>query len=540
MLLMKCQNVTVEIQGSILIENMNVNIQKGEVIGLIGKNGAGKSTILQVLNGDVEHSEGIIEKFDNVEIGMVDQELEEFHLEDVNAIGELLLKKWNVPMGDFHNLSGGEKLKLRLAERFARQIDILLLDEPTNHLDEQSTKLLIEQIKMYKGTLLVVSHDRYFLDKVATTIWSIEDKNIITHSGNYTSYMKFREKEREHQRREYHKQQKMISNIEGQMKQITSWSQSAHANSTKQEFPKEHYRTKAKRMDAQVKSKQKRLEKELEKIQVDAPKDDYQVQFTFAQNGKVGKRFLEVKGIEKSFGKKQLFKDVYFTIGYGEKVALVGPNGCGKTTLLHILMEDDNVWKSPTANIGYLTQDVYDLPLDATPKDLFDKETFEERGKVRNFMKRLGFSDYQWEEVIGNMSMGERVKCKLMKYILEEKDVLILDEPTNHLDLQTREQLEEVLKQYAGTIIVVSHDKYFVEKITENRLVFVDGTVKKEFLNREISGQVDDLAEQKMKLENERQEVLGKLSFAVIGSKEYMELDRKFNELSRLINVLGK
>lgn len=537
MLLMKLQNIKVEILNNILFEDVNVGVQKGEVIGIIGRNGAGKSTLLKVLNGDLKQLDGYVEKFDNVEIAMVDQELEDFSSDEVSASEEILLKKWNVPIGDFINLSGGEKLKVRLARGFVRNADILLLDEPTNHLDEQSTALLINQVKQYKGTIILVSHDRYFLDKVATTIWSIEEKKIITHRGNYSSYTKFREKEREHQRREYEKQQKMISDIEGQMKQINSWSQSAHANSTKQEFPKEYYRAKAKRMDAQVKSKQKRLEKELEKIQVEEPKDEQVIQFDFGTNGKVGKRFLEAKGIEKSFGEKQLFKDVHFTIMYGEKVALVGPNGCGKTTLLHMMMEQDNIWVSSATNIGYLTQDVFDLPLDATPKDLFDKETFEERGKVRNFMKRLGFTENQWEEKIGDMSMGERVKCKLMKYIVEGKDVLILDEPTNHLDLPTREQLEEVLRQYKGTVIVVSHDAYFVEGVTESKLIFADGTVKKEFHNREVE-QVDDVAEQKMKLENTRQEVLGKLSFTVIGSKEYMELDKQFNELSKMIREL--
>lgn len=536
MLLMKCQNVKVEIQNNVLFDQVNVSVKKGDVIGIVGKNGAGKTTLLQLLKGVIQPTDGYVEKIDNIDIGMVEQEVENFLVEEVTTSEEMLMKKWSIPVNDFSYLSGGERLKVRLARGMVNNADILLLDEPTNHLDEQSTLVLINQIKAYKGTIIFVSHDRYFLDKIATKIWAIEDNRITAYKGNYTKYVTDREKEREQRKREYAKQQNRIEMIEGQMNQLTSWSKSAHHASTKQEFPKEYYRTKAKRMDAQVKSKQKRLEKELEKIKVEEPTDEYEVQFTFDTNSKVGKRFLEVKGLEKSYGKRRLFRDVHFTIGYGEKVALIGNNGSGKTTLLHMIMdrECEQIWISPTANIGYLTQEVFDLPLENTPKDLFDKDTFGERGKVRNFMKHLGFSDFQWEEPIKNMSMGERVKCKLMKFIIEGKDVLILDEPTNHLDLQTREQLEETLKQYNGTILVVSHDKYFVEKITTQKLLFMDGTVKREC----SSVQVDDKEEQKLTLENERQEVLGKLSFAVMGSSEYMELDKRFNELSRLIKGL--
>ena len=165
----------------------------------------------------------------------------------------------------YSQLSGGEKLKARLAKGLTKEAHLLLLDEPTNHLDEPSTEFLIEQMKNYKGTIIFVSHDRYFLDAVATKIWSIEDKKLIEHNGNYSSYMEDRKQKRLTQQREYEKQQKMVEQIEGQMNELTSWSKKAHAQSTKQEGFKEYYRVKAKRMDAQVKSKRKRLEKELRK-----------------------------------------------------------------------------------------------------------------------------------------------------------------------------------------------------------------------------------------------------------------------------------
>ncbi|MBO0992665.1 ribosomal protection-like ABC-F family protein [Bacillus sp. SD088] len=542
--LLQLENIKVEIQDQLIFENINTNVQQGDRIGIIGKNGAGKSTLLQLLNGDFPLTEGHVKhlQYDLV-ITMLEQEMESYSFGEVTSGEGALLNKWDVPIRDFLSLSGGEKLKARLAKVLAKDADILLLDEPTNHLDEQSSNFLISQLKRYKGTIILVSHDRYFLDKVATKIWAIENRTLVSHSGDYTGYMKFRERERLAQQHEYEKQQQMIERIEGQMDQLTSWSKSAHAQSTKQGGFKEYYRAKAKRMDSQVKSKRKRLEKELEKIKVEAPKPEYQVDFSLKANDKVGKRFLEVKNLAKSFEKQALFKNTHFTIQHGEKVAVTGPNGCGKTTFLNMLAGKETItqgaiWISPSANIGYLTQQVFDLPLDQTPQQLFDKESFAERGHVRNLMKHLGFHKFQWTEPIENMSMGERVKCKLMKYILEEKDVLILDEPTNHLDLPSREQLEETLEQYNGTLLVVSHDRYFLERITNTKLVFANNTILKQINEKEAPANKDNHEELRLTLETERQEVLGKLSFISPTHKEYKELDLRFKELTQLIKKL--
>ncbi len=539
--ILKLNDVYVEIKESTLLEKMNVTVKQGDVIGLIGKNGAGKSTLLQLINGKIEPSKGIVEwQQMNMTTAYVEQEIESFISNDMIAKEAELLAKWGVPTNDFLTLSGGEKLKVRLAKGFAENPNLLILDEPTNHLDEMSTEFLIKQIKNMKGTVIVVSHDRYFLDVVATKIWSIEEKKLIEHSGNYTSYMKAREHTRMTQQREYEKQQKKIEQVETHIKELSSWSQKAHAQSTKQEGVKEFYRVKAKRMDAQVKSKRKRLEKELEKTKVERVKEEYSVEFSIQANKKVGKRFLEVKKFKKDFHGKTLFENVNFTIQHGEKVAIVGPNGSGKTTLLKMIMGTETVqgevWISPSANIGYLTQEVFDLPLDKTPEDLFFKETFEERGKVQNLMKHLGFQASQWKEPIEHMSMGERVKCKLMAYILDEKDVLILDEPTNHLDLPSREQLENTLAEYNGTLVIVSHDRYFLEKTTNTKLVFLNNTIQKQL--EELIKTRDDIEELRLTLETERQEVLGKLSFLTSNDKEYKELDERFIELTKQIKAL--
>lgn len=540
--LLKLVNVGYEVLDTTIFEKINASVQQGEVIGIIGKNGAGKSTLLQLINKDMVPTEGHIKWVkDDTVVKMVEQETENYAFKEENPVEKKLLEKWQVPINDFQKMSGGEKLKARLAKGFAFETDLLLLDEPTNHLDEQSMKLLQEQIKTYKGTVILVSHDRYFLDEVTSKIWSIENKQLIEHKGNYTSYMEVREQKRLTMQREYDKQQKKIKQVEGQMKELTSWSHKAHAQSTKQEFPKEYYRSKAKRMDAQVKSKQKRLEKELEKNKVERIEEDYKVIFSIEANKKVGKRFLEIKDLSKTFGSRVLFEKGNVMIKHGEKVAIIGPNGSGKTTLLNIILgkekAEGEVWISPTANIGYLTQEVFDLPLEQTPEQLFFKETFAERGKVQTLMKHLGFMASQWKEPIKNMSMGERVKCKLMAYILEEKDVLILDEPTNHLDLPSREQLEETLSQYNGTLIIVSHDRYFLEKTTTTKLVIAEGTIQRQW-TESPKQERDNKEELRLKLETERQEVLGKLSFMTLKDKDYAELDRKFLELTRQLKEL--
>ncbi|MFY2308754.1 ribosomal protection-like ABC-F family protein [Lysinibacillus fusiformis] len=538
--LLKLQDISFEIKDTFLFEHVTATVKQGEVIGIIGRNGAGKSTLLQFIRGMLVPTTGEIKGLETVKTAIVEQELAHFTRMEITAREADLLSKWKVPNLPFEALSGGEKLKMRLAEGFSQGAQILMLDEPTNHLDEQSTTFLIKQVQNYKGTIIVVSHDRYFLDSVATKIWSIEDKKLIEHNGNYSNYMAEREHRRLTQQRAYDKQQKNIERIEAQMQELTAWSQKGHAQSTKLEGFKEYHRVKAKRLDSQVKSKKKRLEAELEKAKVEAVKPESEIRFSLGTNQRVGKRFLETKNVSLRFDDRLLFKDVNVTAQFGDKIAVTGTNGSGKTSFLKVILgqlkAEGEVWVSPAANIGYLTQEVFDLPLDQTPEQYFYQETFEERGKVRNLMKNLGFTSTHWTSSIGEMSMGERVKCKLMAYIVADKNVLILDEPTNHLDLPSREQLEQTLAQYNGTLLVVSHDRYFLDKVT-NSVWEVHGQQIEKKWRKEVK-QDEDVMTLRLKLEMERQEILGKLSFLTAKDKDYAKLDEKFNELTKRINEL--
>ncbi|PAF38593.1 elongation factor 3 [Terribacillus saccharophilus] len=536
--LIKLQQISYMYGERLILQQANGTIHQGDVIGIIGRNGAGKSTLLQILAGNKHVIEGVIRTADSLHVELVEQEKDNYSYDPIQSEAAILRRKWSVPSVPYHNMSGGEKLKARLASGLSSKAEILLLDEPTNHLDEDSVNLLVEEIKESNKTLLIVSHDRYLLDQVATKIWSIEEQMLHTFEGNYTAYTDHRHKEKAAQQHAYEKQQKRINQVEDQIASLQNWSAKAHSQSTKQEGAKEYYRKKAKRMDKAVKSKRKRLENELEKEKVEAVEPEQGITFELKSARKKGKRFLECKNVTKQYESKVLFRDANFTIKHGEKVGLQGPNGCGKTTFFRMITDSEpyagEIWKSPTANIGYLSQDVYDLPLDKTPAEIFHQESYAERGKVQTLLLHLGFETESWRLQIEEMSMGERVKLKLMQHILEDKDVLLLDEPTNHMDLPSREHLEQTLAAYSGTLLVISHDRYFREKVTDTQLIIQEGTMQKILSTREAEpdSEVDIIL---MQLENERQEVLGKLSMLIPGDTAYKHLDERFNQLTKRI-----
>lgn len=530
--ILRIENLTVEAGERLLFTEANLTVKEHEIIGVIGRNGAGKSLLLDTIAGKRKETEGRLYWLKPVDIQMVEQE-REFYKGSFSPT----MVHWHIPELPYNLLSGGQQLKWRLAEGFSKEAALLLLDEPTNHLDESSVAHLIQEIKGYQGTIIVVSHDRHFLDEVATKIWSIEEQGIIEQEGNYTHYIHVREERLKAHQAAYEKQQKKIDRIEKQIGELTSWSEKAHRESTKQEGFKEYHRAKAKRTDAQIKSKRRLLEKQLQKEKVEEVRKEHEVFFDFQGKKKQGRRLFELKNAKVAFGEKILFQQFHLTIQKGERIAISGVNGSGKTTLLQLLIgeidaTEGSVWRSPTATIGYLSQQVFDLPLHVTPAQLFERETFEERSKVQTIMSQLGFSHLQWQEPIEKMSMGERVKCKLMQYILNETDVLLLDEPTNHLDLPSREQLERTLLHYPCTLIVVSHDRYFRQKVTNTEVKLGEPAYKEQVKMR------DEKKELRMKLENERQHVLGRLSILTNKDEEYAELDAKFLELTKKINEL--
>ncbi|MEK4247385.1 ABC-F type ribosomal protection protein [Psychrobacillus sp. FSL K6-2684] len=540
-------NISITHGDKEIINNIKTDIHLGAVIGIVGRNGEGKSSLLSILSGESSPTSGQIEWIGTTPtISYFKQEDEHFHSNVEEKDERTYISKWSVPNNrPYDALSGGEKMKKRLSKVFAESSQLLLLDEPTNHLDQSSLSFLKEEIATYSGTIILVSHDRYFLDEVSNYIWEIENKNLTVYTGNYSTYRKRKEEKLITHQREYDAQQSKIRQVEKQMEVLKNWSNKAHEESTKKDGAKEYFRMKAKKKDVQIRSKQKRLELELSKYQVERPVEEKEINFSIEGNKKKGKRVIEAKNLSKSFNEEILFQKASFTIQAKERVGILGSNGSGKTTFFRMLTGEETfegeLWKTESMNIGFLRQTVFDLPEDQTPSDFFATTDYDTRGVIQTLMNNLGFSKDHWLRPISTMSMGERVKLKLMEFMVDQKDVLILDEPTNHLDLPSREQLERTLSTYPGTILLVTHDRYFLERLTNKLLIFDKNRIQKlemnytDWLSRSEENDNNKLL---LALETERQAVLGQLSYLPSKDSKYMELDEQFKMLTQKINQL--
>ncbi|MFX3674962.1 MAG: ribosomal protection-like ABC-F family protein [Paenisporosarcina sp.] len=544
----KIQNVSVEYGDKTIVQEVSVDITKGSCIGVVGGNGAGKSTILSLLAGEIEARKGFIQWFGGHATTYYFKQSDLGYEDSNSQLENKLSHKWVVPKNrSYRVMSGGERMKKRLSQAFSNHVQLLLLDEPTNHLDQKSLNELIKLVQQFSGTIIVVSHNRYFLDEVATTIWEVENQKVTSYVGNYAAYRLEKDERLKIQTRLYEAQQKKIAKIDDQIASLQNWSSKAHADSTKQEGYKEYFRVKAKKIDTQIRSKRKRLEGELAKEKIEQPLEEKNVSFSIEGNQKQGHRVIESRGVSKVFGEQVLWENASFTIQRGERVALVGPNGCGKSTWLRMLMEeepyDGELWKTNALSIGYLQQTVDDLPLTMSPEQWFIPQDFETRGQIQTLMSNLGFGKEHWYLPIGSMSMGERLKLKLMAFMIEQKDMLIMDEPTNHLDLPSIEQLEKTLANYPGTILLVTHDSQLMGKLCNKVLLFENEKMKKLEMSYEewVIHRNESMEDQIiLRLETERQAILGELSFIQTKDKRYEELDLRFNELTKQIQALRK
>ncbi|CAH2715996.1 Nucleotide-binding protein ExpZ [Neobacillus rhizosphaerae] len=546
-----------------VLNNINFEIKNGERIGLVGNNGAGKTTLANLIFGRLSPDKGMIEKSKDLRIGYlsqsIDYEVSHFQQSFVgieenelfhHASGLGLKKVYDWKENRLSHLSGGEKLKLALSMVWSSKPDFLILDEPTNHLDFTGIDWLVSELAKFHGPVLIISHDRHFLNKTVNRIFELENSNIQFYNGNYSDYREEKQQKLANQRHQYNVQQRQVEMVESQMEQLKSWSEKAHRESTKkgsgpskrQNGFKEYHRVKAKKRDNQVKSKMTRLQNELDKHKVDKPAEEVAVRFQFDSQGKRGKRIIEAKGLSKAFADRRLFQDSHFYINHGERIGLLGENGCGKTTLIKMIIGNEpffegELWKSESIKIAYLSQDVADLPADKTAIEALGITERESILQARTYLANLGLTEQHITKPIGTLSLGERTRVKLVDMLMKEYDVLILDEPTNHLDLPSREQLEKTLSAFSGTIITVSHDYYFLNKLCDRLLVFENQGIKRfemkpeEYFNKDKKNDVDHRKEALMIIENRIAAILGELSLIDQKDPKYFVLDREFNHL---------
>ncbi|MBQ6066996.1 MAG: ABC-F family ATP-binding cassette domain-containing protein [Clostridia bacterium] len=515
MSLLSCQNVCVSFAQRDVIKNASFEVNKGDRIGLIGVNGSGKTTLFRVICGLLEPSDGTLVKASLTTVGFVEQhacaesrlnvydelltvfrplmelerELEELHRKVELTSGSVpeYLERQEELTRQFQDrggltyqsrahsclkglgfteaeeslpvsaLSGGQRTKLSLGKLLLSEPDIMLLDEPTNHLDIASVEWLEDFIGKYGGTLLVISHDRYFLDKTTTRTIEISNRRVICGKGNYSVYMKNKAERLESDRRAYEKGMLEIRRIEKMIEQQKQFNQ------------ERNYIT--------IASK----EKQIERIRAELPElppREKTFPLRFGEVVRSGDEVLIAEGLSKAYDGKRLFENVDLRIYRGEKVFLLGPNGCGKSTLLGLILnkipKDAGYARfGHNVTVGSFEQTQTGLTTDKTVLgELYDRFPTRTVPELRGYLGAFNFKDDDIDKRMRDLSGGERARVALLILILKHPNFLILDEPTNHLDIASREVLEEALLGFEGTILCVSHDRYFVNKLATKILYF--------------------------------------------------------------------
>jgi len=501
----------------VVLKNINWEIKKGEKVGLVGSNGAGKSTQFKILIGEEEQTSGTIIKEGNPKIAHLKQEFDcnlnfsvrqelESSFKDIQIVAiklleienkmksldikknsdeleifvnqlakyqakfealggykmqsdvEKILPKLGFSIEDADklvgNFSGGWQMKVALGKIILQKPDLLLLDEPTNHLDLETIFWLEEYLSSLKIAVIIISHDRYFLDKLCKKIIFVDRGTSETYNGNYSFFVEQKSLNEESQNKAYQLQQK---EIELQKRYIDRFRASATRSS-------------------QAKSREKQLKK-ISKIEAPIAKSKSPV-FNFPECPRSGKLVLNIKNLSHSFEDKILFLDINLKISSGEKIAILGPNGCGKSTLLKIIMKkispeigEINLGKHNIITSYYEQNQAEALSLDERVIDLICNKSPEwSQKKVRTFLGGFGFQNETVFKYIKQLSGGEKARLALALMIINPSNFLLLDEPTNHLDLQSKENLELAIKNYKGSLLIISHDRYFISKVA-NRII---------------------------------------------------------------------
>lgn len=551
----KVQNISKDFGTQSVLKDISIEVFPGERVGIIGANGTGKSTLIQILLDNLKADSGhIIWNHPPMDVGYLNQD-GSFQIKRITDSGIELLSESAEVNGDLLKyekelaingistyLSGGESMKHALTQIWSFSPELLILDEPTNHMDISGIQWLMESLYSYFGTVVMVSHDRYFLDEIATRIIEISKGSVNSYEGNYSQYVTLRHELLKAQESAYQNQEKRKREIEAEISQLKKWADKAHKDSTKKqrqgEGKKEYFRMKAKKRDRQIKSKIKKLEK-IDLNGIDRPEKEREIVMHFSDSSKKGKNLLEGKALSKSFDNRTVIQTSDFYIKRGDRIGLYGDNGCGKTTLLKLMLKEldptsGELLISPTLKIAHMNQFSLSLPLDITIQNYFDCYDKPSQVDLSNRLYQMGFTNLSLEKNIMSLSYGEQTKLKLLKILLSNYDLILLDEPTNHMDLMSKETFEEALGKYDGTLIVVSHDRYLINCICNTLFTFKDGKVVR------FEGNLDDYRDFEKSISNKMTDIA---TGSVTELNESLSLPKSGDDLLlrslRLTQIIG-
>ena len=504
MSIIKLINVSVSYNTKNILEKINLDIQNGEKIGVVGANGSGKSTLIKTIIGEIKPNSGKVELDNSTSIGYLKQATE-YNMEDFintsmekHEISQFLKlnselnidKDVKFSKNRIENFSGGEKTKIVLSSILATNPAILLLDEPTNHVDMESTEWLINRIKNYHGTIIIVSHDRYFLNQTVNKIIEVENGKIKEYYGNYDDYQKAKEKELESLWDLYELQQKTERKIESEIKQLKNWSEKGEREAGRQggmrsdskvKGVKTNAQRKASKLSKSAENKKTRLE-QIKKENIDKPFKEKGIKFDFKGHINGASCLIRINQLSKKFDDKIVFNNVNLFVNRTEKIGLIGPNGSGKSTLIKIIMDiispdKGDIWKTPSIKIAYMSQDVFDLNEEKTIFEMANKLDSESKQYFFSNLANIRLNREMFNHKIKTLSLGERMRLKLVQIIMGDYNLLILDEPTNHLDLPNKIQMEKALINFPGAILIASHDKVLLSKVTNKLFIFKDNSI---------------------------------------------------------------
>lgn len=504
--------------GKNILDGLTFTVNSGERVGILGHNGCGKTTLFRILAGEIGWDEGEVMVAPSKRLGLISQipvypdgwttedvlrsahkrlyeisdRLDELGLLMEHNQSPALLQEYDRLSDDFRrlggydmdtarnrvangldipaamreqpfdSLSGGEKTRVNLARLILEDTDILLLDEPTNHLDLHATEWLEDYLLHFKGTVLSISHDRWFIDRVAQRCIEIVDGKAEFYSGGYSFYLEERQRRFEEKMRKYEKDQAKIEQLTRAAEQMHLWAFMGNDKLHKRAFS---------------------MEKRIEKLShTEKPTEQKKLSVKFRQREFEGNEVLVMEGLSKSFGEKKLFSGLDLTVTGGERIALIGDNGTGKSTLVKLIMGDETpdagyVYRGPAVRTAYLPQMVsFSVP----ERSAYDTMLYDCRCQPQEARDRLAAFGFRGEDVftpVGTLSGGEKSRLRLCMLMGADINFLILDEPTNHLDIASREWMEDALSDYEQTLLFVSHDRYFIEKFATRIWALADGRI---------------------------------------------------------------